>query len=221
MGKNSTHPWSITKSGPQPLLHRDRTEYEHHSRAQQVYSQWMSGTPESDIAGFFGITEIDVLRDIQHIQQVLPVRTVISHLHDRNRVLILKAEGKQYQELLHQSLNTPAAEFIKNGVSPTSVMKEYREATGMVEKPGSMISITKNTANFGGGPPGEIPLANFGGNGRPRSFEELLRMIIAADPICGLQPVIEVEAQESVAPADSQIAEEDEKVQGEDDFQEG
>ena len=221
MGKNSTHSWSITKRGPQPLLHRDRTKYEHHERAEQIYSQWMSGIPEEEIASFFQIERADVLRDVQHIQQVLPVRTVIAHLHDRNRILILRAEGDKYQGLLSQSLATPAAEFLKNGVSPTGVLKEFREATGMTEKPGSMISITKNTANFSGGAPGELSLANLGGNGRPRSFEDLLRMIIAADPSCSLQPIIEVDAQESASAVDSHPTNEAEEEPKNEDSEEG
>jgi hypothetical protein len=200
MGKNSSYPWSITKRGSQPLLHRDRTQYEHYERAEKVYSQWMAGISDEEIASFFEIELADVLRDVQHTQQILPVRTVIAHLHDRNRILILKAEGDKYQKLLSQSLETPASEYIKNGVSPTSVMKEYRECTGMTEKPGSMINITKNTANFGGGAPGEIPLANFGSNGRPRSFEHLLRMIVAADPSCSLSPPTDIAAKEIEAP---------------------
>lgn len=181
MGKNSTHSWSITKTGPQPLLHRDRTTYEFHERSQQVYSQWMSGIAEEEIASFFRIELADVLRDVQHVQQTLPVRTVISHLHDRNRVLILRAEGQKYQDLLRQSLETPAAEYLRNGVSPTGVLKEFREATGMVEKPGSLISVTRNTAVIGSG-------TGACGTGI-RSYEDLLRSILAADPSLGLTPI--------------------------------
>jgi hypothetical protein len=197
MGKNSTHAWSITKTGPQPLLHRDRTKYEFHERAQQVYSQWMSGIPEEEIATFFKIERVDVLRDIQHVQQTLPVRTVISHLHDRNRILILRAEGEKYQELLHQSLDTPALEFLRNGVSPTGVLKEFREATGMVEKPGGIaVSISQKTGI----------LVGSGGNvSRIRSPEDLIRSIVAADPTCRLGYTgIDVEAKQIVAPEDPQ-----------------
>lgn len=96
MGKNSTHAWAITKAGPEPLLHRDRTEYEHHARAQKTCSQWMSGFSEQDIATFFQIEVMDALRDVQHVHQILPVRTVTAHLNDRNRILIQRAEGEKY-----------------------------------------------------------------------------------------------------------------------------
>src|SRR5512135_3638374 len=141
MGKNSTHAWAITKAGPEPLLHRDRTEYEHHARAQKTYSQWSSGYSEEEIARFFGIELEEVLRDIQHIHQVLPTRTVIAHLNDRNRLLIQRAEGERYRRMLSESLQTPVANYLEAGVSPVGAMKEFREAVGMVERPGG-ISVS-------------------------------------------------------------------------------
>lgn len=164
MGKNSSRAWSITKAGPEPLLHRDRTEYPQHRRAQQTYSQWMSGFSEEEIARFFQIEVEDVLRDVQHIHQVLPVRTVVAHLNDRNRILIQRAEGEKYRRLLSQSLSTPVERYLQAGVSPVGALKEYREAVGMVEKPGSLsISVTQAVGVS---------------NDRPRSSEDLLRKVI-------------------------------------------
>jgi hypothetical protein len=152
MGKNSTHAWAITKAGPEPLLRRDRTEYEHHARAQKTYSQWMSGFSEQEIADFFQIEVEDVLRDVQHCHQILPVRTVLAHLNDRNRILIQRAEGEKYRRLLSESLSTPVEDYLQSGVSPVGTLKEYREATGMVTKAEPMIQVnTQINSNTGNG----------------------------------------------------------------------
>jgi len=167
MGKNSTHAWAITKAGPEPLLHRDRTEYEHHARAQKTYSQWMSGFSGQDIATFFQIEVIDVLRDVQHVHQILPVGTVTAHLNDRNRILIQRAEGEKYRQLLSEALSTSVNSYLEAGVSPVGPMKEFREAVGMVERPGA-ISLSLNQT---------VSVAE----GRVTSFEDMLRRVIARE----------------------------------------
>ncbi len=88
MGRNSSRAWAFTKTGPQPLLRRTGKKYAEHERAQETYSQWLSGFSEEEIARFFDIDVVDVLRDVQHVQQTSPVRTVLEHLNDRNRLLI-------------------------------------------------------------------------------------------------------------------------------------
>jgi hypothetical protein len=165
MGKNSSHAWAITKAGPEPLLHRDRIAYPDHRRAQQTYSQWMSGFGEDEIARFFEIEIEEVLRDVQHVHQILPVRTVIAHLNDRNRILIQRAEGERYRRLLSESLSTPVEDYLQAGVSPVGALKEYREAAGMVEKPGTFsVSVAQS-----------ITIAD----GRPTSAEDVIRKIVA------------------------------------------
>ena len=151
-------------------MHRDRTDYTNHKRAQQVYSQWMAGYAEEEIARFFGIELQEVLRDIQHIHQVLPTRTVIAHLNDRNRILIQRAEQEQYRRLLADALATPVDNYLQAGVSPVGPMKEFREATGMVSKAEPLLQINAQQNIIGGTPEN--------GSGI-RSAEDAIRRVLA------------------------------------------
>ena len=127
----------------------------------------MSGFGEHEIARFFEIEVEEVLRDVQHVHQILSVRTVIAHLNDRNRILIQRAEGERYRQLLSESLSTPVEGYLQAGVSPVGALKEYREAVGMVEKPGTFsISVAQS-----------VTIAD----GRPTSAEDVIRKIIAME----------------------------------------
>jgi hypothetical protein len=169
MGKNSPHAWSITKAGPEPLLRRGKTEYPQHKRAEQTYSQWMAVYSEEEIADFFGIELEEVLRDIQHIHQVLPTRTVIAHLNARNRILIQRAEQARYRQLLSEALATLVEDYLQAGVSPTGPLKEYREATGMTSKPEPLIQVNPQDNYVGGTPIGD----------NPRSAADAIRRVLA------------------------------------------
>lgn len=200
------------------MLNRNGLEYPHHKRAEETYSQYLSGYSEQEIGAFFGIDPAEVLKDIQHVQQVLPARTVLAHINDRNRLLILKLEGEKYRRQLSESLSISPQDYLRAGVSPVGPMKEFREAVSMTEKPGALsINFTKNTANFGGGNSGGIPGANFGGR-KIRCYEDLVRMIIETDPSCGLQPVsADIEAEEVALPTESLPAGDEEAESGEED----
>jgi len=167
MGKNSTHAWSLVKKEPKPLLHRNRTEYPDHKRAEQTYSQWLCGYAESEIADFFGIDVEDVLRDVQHVHQVLPVRTVIAQLNDRNRLLIQRAEAAKYRKLLADSLETPVKAFLEAGVSPVGPLREYREAVGQIAKAEPLVAIQQN-----------FNASSSGVGGGIRSAEDLIRAVL-------------------------------------------
>lgn len=173
-------------------------DYENYERATRVLAQWMVGYDESEIASFFRITEIDVAADLQYLHEKMAPRQVIAMNNDRDRIRIHRKQSKDYSRLLDESLKTSAAEYLAVGMSPVPAMKEYRQAVGMEEKPGGVaISVTKQTATFINNP-GQVHPANLGGSGRVRSFEDLVRMIIASDPSCGLQPVIETDAHEAL-----------------------
>jgi hypothetical protein len=223
MGKNSGHPWGFKKEGPKPMLNRNGSEYPHHKRSEETYSQYLSGYSEQEIGAFFGIEPAEVLKDIQHVHQVLPPRTVLAHINDRNRLLIQKLEGEKYRRQLSESLSISPQDYLKAGVSPVGPMKEFREAVSMTEKPGALsVNVTKNTANFAlGMDPGHIPAANFGSKGRITCFEDLVRMIIAADPSCSLSPPTAIEAKEFDAPGIPQDEDMGEEEPGGDDSERG
>ena len=146
----SGYTWAIKKDGPRPLLNRGKTEYPHHKRAARVYSQWLSGYSEEEIATFFELTVDEVERDIQHTSSLLSQRTVIAHHNDRNRILTQRAEGARYRKLLRDALATPVEDYLEAGIAPGGVLKEYREAVGMTEKPGGIRVNIANTVSSRG-----------------------------------------------------------------------
>jgi hypothetical protein len=152
MGKNSRYPFALTKQGPEPLLHRDRTAYPNHERACRVYSQWLSGYSEEEVANFFGIQPRDVELDVQHVHGILPTRTVISHNNDRARLLVQRQQSEEFRRLMGEALKTPATDYLNAGISPAGILKEYREATGMVQKAEPLLQInTQINSNAGSG----------------------------------------------------------------------
>jgi hypothetical protein len=166
MGKNSGHPWSILKTEPAPLLHRDRTKYHHHERANRTYSHWLAGYDAGEIARFFGIETEEVERDVEHIQSLLPTRTLIGQINDRNRIVLQRAEGEKYRRLLGSALKTPVETFLAAGVSPVGPLKEFREAVGMVPERASGVKINVNQNS--------VAIES-----RPTSSEDLLRLVIS------------------------------------------
>lgn len=178
--------------------------YEFHDRAVQVHSHWLAGYAECEIAAYFKITEADVNLDLQHIRHALTSRQLLATNNDRARLVLQREEQKNYNRLMKESLTIGASDYIKAGMSPAGVMREFREAVGMTEKPGGVsISFNKNTG-FIVGPPG-----NGGNSTQIRSQEDMIRAIIAADPSLGLAPV-EVDAHEVIdLPESEEDAEDD------------
>ena len=193
-GVEKKNDWLSTKVAGVPAEAREKDDL-----ASRIYAQWMVGYEYEEIAAFFGITEIEVASQLQSIKENLTPRQVIAQNNDRERILLQRDNAQKYRRIVNDSLTMTAAEYIRAGISPVGPMKEYREAVGMTERPGGFaINFNKNTANF---PlPGNIHPANISGRGGVRSFEELVRLIIAEDPSCGLQPVMDAEAHEILTP---------------------
>jgi hypothetical protein len=169
MGKNSRFPYAITKQGPEPLLHKDRTSYANHDRACRVYSQWLAGYSEEEVADFFGIQPRDVELDIQHVHGILPTRTVIAHNNDRSRLLVQRQQSEEFRRLMHESLSTPASALLAAGISPAGILKEFREATGMVQKAEPLVQVNTQVNNAGGTMGGGIT-----------SAEDAIRRVLSA-----------------------------------------
>jgi hypothetical protein len=169
--------WAVTKSGPPPEIKQiGKDDYAQHGRASTVYTHFISGFAEEEIVKFLNAQGIEcsleeIEMDIQHIQSLLPTRTLISHENDRNRILIQRTEGKKYRQLLNTALSLEAKDYLAVGLSPHSVMKEYREATGMQEKPGGInVHVDQRSLSIGGGatPPSGV-----------NSSEDLLRRVMS------------------------------------------
>jgi hypothetical protein len=193
-GPEKKNDWLATKFRGSTAV----SEYDNHDRAMRAHAQWCVGYEEDEIAAFFGVSEIEVKRDLQYVHENMTARQVISMNNDRDRIRLQRQDSKEYRRILNEALTMNAKDYIIAGMSPVPPMREYREAVSMTEKPGGLaISFTKNTANIG--MPQGIHPANIAGRNGIRSYEDLVRMVIQEDPSCGLQPV-EVEAVEAVVP---------------------
>lgn len=170
MGKNSRFPYSIIKQGPEPLLHKDRTAYPNHERACRVYSQWVAGYSEEEIADFFGIQPRDVELDVQHISGILPTRTVIAHNNDRSRLLVQRQQSEEFRRLMGEALKTPANDYLSAGISPAGILKEFREAVGQVQKAEPLVQVNTQQNFVGSGPAGSLRIS---------SAEDVIRLVLA------------------------------------------
>jgi len=179
----------MTKVGPRPLVRRIKSDYPHHKRATRVYGHWLSGYVESEIAGFFGISEAEVERDVQHVQAMLSPKVIIAQHNDRARILLQRAQSENYRRLLGQALEMAAEDYLRAGLTPATVLREYREAVGMQERPAPQ-SVNVTTCLTGNA-------------ALPRSPEEIIRHVRTrmAEPQRG--PTGATPPTGSLAPADT------------------
>jgi hypothetical protein len=207
--------WSITKSGaPTNIKKIGKDDYAFHERASTVYTHYISGYAEEEIvkflrAGGAECTVEDIELDIQHIQSLLPTRTLISHENDRARLLLQRSEGKKYRSLLSEALDIKAAKYISAGMSPAGALKEYREAVGMTEKPGGIsVHVDQRSLHVGAGAANGVS-----------SSEDLLRRVMSKLKAQEIPPVDAIEAEATeVAPADEVFDDgEDESIPDPDD----
>lgn len=187
--------WAITKSDVPPAIKRGaKDDYPEHARAVEAYNHYISGYREEEIADFFRsigmeCTVEEIERDIQHIKTMHPTRVLIAHENDRNRLLLQRTEGTEYRRLLGEALKLKAEQFLAAGISPTSSLREYREAVGMTEKPGGInVHVDQRSLNIG---PGAT-------NSGISSSEDLLRSVMnrmrAQNQISQESEVFETEA---------------------------
>lgn len=111
---------------------------------------WMTGYDEDEIAAFASIPVEDVKKDLMYVNTRLPVRQIIQHNNDRMRIMIQRQESEKFRKLMHDTLEVPAVAMFTSGISPAGIMKEFREATGMVQKAEPLLQINtqvNNTSN--------------------------------------------------------------------------
>lgn len=190
--------WAIEKSDVPPVIKRSGNDiYPQHDRAVVTYNHYISGFTEEEILEFLRATGeecelADIVRDIQHIKTLHPTRVLIAHENDRNRLLIQRTEGRQYRRLLAEALAMKAEAFVAAGMSPTTPLKEFREAVGMTEKPGAInVSVNQQNLNLSGGERN---------NSGVRSSEDLLRSVM--DRMKANQAQISQEAASTVIDAE-------------------
>jgi len=132
------------------MLHRDRKAYPEHQRACRVYSQFLAGFTEEEIASFFSIPVRAVELDLQHVAGLLPSRVLVAQWNDRARLLLQRSESERYRRLMGEALSVQATDYLKAGISPASALREFREATGLVSKPEPLLQINTQANIIGG-----------------------------------------------------------------------
>ena len=184
-------------------------DYPEIERANKCLSYWMAGYDELEISTLLELGEIEVARDLAYLKTQMSTRQLIAISNDRQRILIQKKEADNYSSILNGALTKSVDHWLAAGLSPVPAMKEYRQAVGLEEKPGGVaINLTKQSATFFNAP-GQTPVQNLGGHGKVTCFEDLVRMIIKHDPSCGLQPAIDIDAQDGSIDAEAVLPVED------------
>jgi hypothetical protein len=173
--------------------------------AAKIYNLFIGGYTEEEVSEHIGVAVKTVESAIGHMRSCLSSRTIIAHNNDRLRILVQRSESEKFRKLLGDSLSIKAEEYLRAGVSPASTLREFRQTIGLEEKPGGIaFSITKNTAIIDGGNHGGACGTGF------RSFEDVVRAVLASDPSLSLSPVengIEEEATSSNETANEDFTE--------------
>jgi hypothetical protein len=182
-------------------------EYPNHDRANEIYSQYISGFTEDEIASFHGLDIEEVKKDIMYTQTRIPVKQIISQNNDRNRILVQREQSESFRRLIGESLALPAQSFLTAGVSPTGVLKEFREATGMIAKAEPLIQVNTQQNFLGGGASGQNGIS---------SAEDVIRKV--------LDQINQNDLQDEPPPPEEEVLEaelvsSEERVPGEDEVE--
>jgi len=185
----------------------DLANYEFHDRATEVYNHWMSGFTEDEIASFHNLKPDEVKKDLMYVQTRLPVRSIISHHNDRNRILVQREKSQDFRKLLGDTLKMGAEAILAAGVSPAGILKEFREATGMVQRAEPLIQVNTQQ-NFGSASPT---------NGRGiNSTEDVIRKVLDRINHNALASNAPVQEAEIVSDAEPQEGDQEDQVPDED-----
>jgi hypothetical protein len=158
--------------------------YPNHDRANDIYSMWMTGYTEDEISDFMSLDATEVKKDLMYVNTKLSVRQIISHNNDRERIILQRKNSESFRELMRQSLETPAAVLLAAGISPAGILKEYREATGMVQKAEPLLQINTQI-NQGASTP----------NGGIQSAEDVIRRVLNQINSADQENPVEIDAE--------------------------
>jgi K+-sensing histidine kinase KdpD len=115
--------------------------YPNHDRANDVYSMWMSGYTEDEVADFTQIDVAEVKKDLMYVNTKLTTRQIIAHNNDRSRIMLQRNESENFRNMMRDALGVDVRTLLAAGVSPAGILKEFREATGMVQKAEPLLQI--------------------------------------------------------------------------------
>jgi hypothetical protein len=147
--------------------------YPFHDRANEVYGLWMSGYVEEEIAEFFSLEVVDVKKDLIYVNHKLAVRQIIQHNNDRQRIVLQREQSEAFRKMMKDSLGQSVQALLSAGISPAGILKEFREATGMVQKAEPLLQINTQINSDGSG-----TARGGGGNGGITSAEDVIRRVL-------------------------------------------
>ena len=187
--------WGIKKLDNRPVrvLMKDCSDPKLFAKC---YNMFIGGYTEQEVATHMGVTENEVERAIQHTRSCLSSRTIIGHNNDRHRILVQRTQSEKYRRLLDESLSTPIETYLSAGIGPAGVLREYRDAVGMTEKPGAM-SVQMNQQ------------INMVGNSTITSSEDLLRHVMAK---LNKDEPVTAETGQGAAPAEPEASDEPDRI---------
>ena len=136
--------YSVAKLAPPEV---QALAYPNHDRANDLYGYWMTGYTEDEIASFTGLDIEEVKKDLMYVNTRLSTRQIIHHNNERQRILLQRHNSEDFRRLMSESLQTPAHIMIENGMSPATILKEFREATGLVQKAEPLIQVNTQVNN--------------------------------------------------------------------------
>ena len=136
--------YSVAKLAPPEV---QALAYPNHDRANDLYGYWMTGYTEDEIASFTGLDIEEVKKDLMYVNTRLSTRQIIHHNNERQRILLQRQNSEDFRRLMSESLQTPAHIMIENGMSPATILKEFREATGLVQKAEPLIQVNTQVNN--------------------------------------------------------------------------
>jgi len=175
--------FALAKLAPQT----NAVGYPNHDRANDVYNFWMCGYTEDEIASFMEIEVVEVAKDLMYVNTKLSPSQIIKHNNDRHRIILQRNNSEDFRRLMKESLQMTAAQYLNEGMTPAGILKEFREATGMVQKAEPLLQINTQInapANVGGGI-----------NSAEDAIRRVLKEINQAEPP-GPQNIVEVQASE-------------------------
>lgn len=106
----------------------NNTGYTQHARACSVYSHWMVGSDDRQIAAFFNVSTEEIQADMAHIKELLSEEMIALHIRERDEIRESEERSKKLRQELAEDLSLPIDELIRRGVDPARVLRRYREA---------------------------------------------------------------------------------------------
>ena len=173
--------------------------YPNHDRAYDLYGMWMTGYTEDEIASFASLDVEEVKKDLMYVNTRMSTRQIIQHNNDRERIILQRQNSEDFRKLMKEALQISATQYLDNGMTPAGVLKEYREATGMVQKAEPLIQVNTQVNNTGGTAGGAIT-----------SAEDVIRRVLGELNNAAPQEVEYIQDAEEATESDDSVPDPDE-----------